>query len=142
MHQFHLLQEIDMVTGSTSHPFCVLNKPDQHVPKPVKGVKMASTPATEVTYTMMLCKIIIGKACLGAAHMTEPPTGFDSCRNGARDYYVVFNPDYILPVALVEYTMHRDKSIWEDAFGSRESLNEFKDDSVNKETEKPDCKVS
>mgnify|MGYP001791214107 FL=1 len=47
--------------------------------------------------------------------MTEPPAGFDSCRNGARDYYVIFNPDYILPVALVEYTMHVEQTIWEDA---------------------------
>ena len=103
---------------------------------------MVTKPATDVTYTMMLCKIIIGKACLGAAHMIEPPTGFDSCRNGAKDYYVIFYPDRILPVSIIEYTLHRDNvEHGADAFGSRTSISEFKDESVNKETIKARCSI-
>ena len=128
--------------ASTSYPFCVLRKPDEHVPRRVSAAKRASKAATDVTYTMMLCKLIIGSACLGAEHMTKPPPGFDSCRNGARDYYVIFYPEYILPVAIIEYTMHRDDvDRGADAFGSRRSMSEFKDDSVNKETIKPSCSI-
>ena len=98
-------------------------------------------PKVHVTFTMMLCKLIIGKAFLGAKHMTAPPDGYDSCRNGARDYYVIFNPDHILPV---EYTLRRDYAKIERqvALRRRCSTDEFEDDSINKETVKPSCLIS
>lgn len=71
-----------------------------------------------VTHTMLLCKIIIGKQQLGRGPMTKPDDGFDSARNGAESktpgsngiegtYFIVFNPEHILPIAIIEYTISR-----------------------------------
>lgn len=50
--------------------------------------------------------------------MTKPDDGFDSARNGAESktpgsngiegtYFIVFNPEHILPIAIIEYTISR-----------------------------------
>ena len=58
-------------------------------------------------HTMLLCKIIVGKQQLGRKGMTQPNDGFDSARNGDGTYFVIFNFDHILPVAIIEYSVLR-----------------------------------
>ena len=64
------------------------------------------------TLKMLLCKIIIGKQQFGKKWLTKPYDGFDSASNGPEPgkptssiqgtYFVIFNADHILPIAIIE----------------------------------------
>ena len=59
---------------------------------------------------MLLCKLVTGKSQLGTEHITMPGPGYDSARNGDGSYMVIFESDCILPIAIIEYTVERNRS--------------------------------
>ena len=86
-----------------------------------EGMRQTLTPlqleTRKKTHTMLLCKIIVGKQQLGKKWLTKPADGFDSARNGSDPgapndgiqgtYFLIFNADHILPIAIIEYTINR-----------------------------------
>ena len=62
-------------------------------------------PGSDRLHTMLLCKLVTGRSHLGAEHLDEPWTGYDSCRNADKTYMVIFDVDCILPIALIKYTL-------------------------------------
>ena len=65
--------------------------------------------APQGVYTMLLCRLVTGKRQLGTMHMVKPDANHDSARNGSGTYMVIFESDCILPIAIIEYTIDRNK---------------------------------
>ncbi|CAF0866700.1 unnamed protein product [Rotaria sordida] len=53
--------------------------------------------------TMLLCRVLIGRTCLGNSTMRMCPTGYDSTTN-ASNIYVVYSNQQIFPVYVITYT--------------------------------------
>lgn len=55
---------------------------------------------------MLYCKILIGNTCVGSSGLATPPPGYQSTVNDIANpsTYVIFDPDHILPLFIIEYT--------------------------------------
>lgn len=105
----------------TAHKFAILDPGDgAHIPRGTLGrLPGERITKAKTTYTILLCKLITGKQHLGSEHLTQPFTGHDSARNGDGSYLIIFNADYILPVAIVEYTIDLQRGDSEDQLVDR-----------------------
>lgn len=66
-----------------------------------------AVPGPSNTHTMLLCKVITGRSCLGSRGMRQPQPGYQSAVNRQNDptIFVIFDPDQILPLNIIEYTV-------------------------------------
>ena len=63
-------------------------------------------PGSDNVRTVLYCKILVGNMCIGSSDMPAPAPGFQSAvdNSGNPSMYVVFDPDYILPLFIIEYS--------------------------------------
>lgn len=66
-----------------------------------------AVPGQRNIHTMLLCKVIIGISCKGVTGMMQPKTGCHSAVDDLSDprKFVIFDPDQILPLNIIEYTV-------------------------------------
>ena len=70
-----------------------------------KALTPAQLGQRKKVHTMLLCKIITGQSCFGKSGMPQPTAGYHRARDQLNDpqMFIIFNPDRILPVNIVEY---------------------------------------
>jgi hypothetical protein len=52
--------------------------------------------------TMLVCRVLVGRTCLGDTTMRQCPNGYDSTTDGSK-IYVVYSNEQILPEYVITY---------------------------------------
>lgn len=89
-----------------AHPYSI---PGGYISEFVKKCKsLFERKKKEMVHTMILCKLITGEQQLGNSNLISPDPGYDSAKNRDNTYYIIFDRDYILPIAIIEYQLDKE----------------------------------